>query len=362
MRIALFINRLHSGGAERVMTSLANAWAARGHEITLLTIANEPVFYPLATGVRVRALDLCGESGTTVNAVLLNARRIWGLRKQLLEANPDIFISFMHCCNVLAILANLRTGVPTIVCEHNDPSQCRVGRMWSTLRVLTYPLADAVTFLTENVLQRWRWLGNASVMPNPVVVEKTTTGILRNWPQAPRRILAVGRLTAQKGFDRLISAFAQISQAYPEWSLTILGEGADRPQLERRIRELDLENRVNMPGTVTNPFDWMAEADFLVMSSRYEGFPCVVGEAMACGLPVVSFDCDSGPRDIIRHGVDGLLVEPNDVDALAAAMARLMADDRQRESMARRAPEVLDRFSLSTVLHRWDRLFARVTA
>src|SRR5579863_5754848 len=362
MRIALFINRLHSGGAERVMTSLANTWAAAGHEITLHTIANEPVFYPLAMGVRVRPLDLCGVSGTTANAVLLNARRIWSLRKQLLAANPDIFISFMHCCNVLAILANLRTGVPTIVCEHNDPSQCRAGGAWSALRVLTYPLADAVTFLTENVLQRWRCLGNASVMPNPVVVEKTATGIPRNWPQAPRRILAVGRLTAQKGFDRLISAFARISKAHSDWSLTILGEGADRPQLERQVRELDLENRVNMPGTVTNPFDWMAEADFLVMSSRYEGFPCVVGEAMACGLPVISFDCDSGPRDIIRHGIDGLLVEANNVEALAAAMARLMADDRQRESMARRAPEVLDRFSLSTVLHRWDRLFARVTA
>lgn len=362
MRIALFINRLHSGGAERVMTSLANAWAASGHEITLLTIANEPVFYPLATGVRLRALDLRGESATTANAVLLNARRIWDLRKQLLAANPDIFISFMHCCNVVAILASLRTGVPTIVCEHNDPAQCRVGWAWSALRVLTYPLADAVTFLTENVLQRWRWLGNASVMPNPVVVEKAATRTPPNWPKERRRILAVGRLTPQKGFDRLISAFARIRRADSEWSLTILGEGVDRPQLERQVRELDLENRVNMPGTVTNPFDWMAEADFLVMSSRYEGFPCVVGEAMACGLPVVSFDCDSGPRDIIRHGVDGLLVEPNDVDALAAAMARLMADHKQRESMARRAPEVLDRFSLSKVLHRWDGLFAKVTA
>src|SRR5579863_1976392 len=183
MRVALLINRLHSGGAERVMTSLANAWAACGHEITLFMIADEPVFYPLASSVRVRPLGLPGESRTIVEAVKLNSRRIGSLRAQLIAAQPDIFISFMHCCNVIAILASLGTGVPTIVCEHNDPSQNRVSRVWSALRVLTYPLADAVTFLTDNVLQRWEWLGNASVMPNPVVVEKSATGLLPSWPK-----------------------------------------------------------------------------------------------------------------------------------------------------------------------------------
>lgn len=344
------------------MTSLANAWAARGHEITLFTIANEPVFYPLVSGVHVHALDLPGESRTIVGAVRLNARRVISLRAQLVAAQPDIFISFMHCCNVLAVLASLRTGVPTIVCEHNDPAQCRVGWAWSALRVLTYPLADAVTFLTDNVFQRWKWLGNASVMPNPVVVETAATGVPPCWPKECRRILAVGRLTAQKGFDRLITAFAQTCNGHPEWSLTILGEGADRLKLEMQVRALKLVGRINMPGNVRNPFDWMAEADFLVMSSRYEGFPCVLGEAMACGLPVVSFDCNSGPRDIIRHGVDGLLVQPNNVDALASAMVRLMANDSQRQCMARHAPEILGRFSLETILQRWDRIIAKVTA
>lgn len=344
------------------MSSLANAWTAQGHEITLFTIANEPVFYRLASGVRVRPLDLPGESGTITAAISLNARRIIRLREQLIASVPDIFISFMHCCNVLAILASLRTGVPTIVCEHNDPSQCKVGRSWSALRVLTYPLADAVTLLTDNVFQRWKWLGNSSVMPNPIVVEKTTNRVSTTWSNEGRRILAVGRLTAQKGFDRLIAAFARISNEYPKWSLTILGEGGDRPKLEAQVRGLKLDDRIKLPGTVSNPFDWMAEADFLVMSSRYEGFPCVLGEAMACGLPIISFDCDSGPRDIIRHGVNGLLVEPNNVKALATAMAGLMANDNQRQRMAQKAPEVLERFSLATVLQRWDRLFAKVSA
>ncbi len=100
----------------------------------------------------------------------------------------------------------------------------------------------------------------------------------------------------------------------------------------------------------------------LIMSSHYEGFPCVVGEALACGLPVVSFDCDSGPRDIIRHGVDGLLVTPNIVEALAAAMDRLMCDAGERLAMGGRAPEVMKRFSLAVILQRWERLFAKAIA
>jgi len=235
-----------------------------------------------------------------------------------------------------------------------------VGRVWSALRVLTYPRADAVTLLTDNVYQRWKWLKNATVMPNPVVVGNAASDAPPTWPKGRRRMLAVGRLAAQKGFDRLLLAFALVSGLHPEWSLTILGEGPDRPQLEQQVRELNIEEWVSMPGNVKNPFEWMEQADCFVMSSRYEGFPCVLGEAMACGLPAISFDCDSGPRDIIRHGVDGLLVPQGDVAALASAMRRLMSDENERARLATRAPEVVNRYGLENILHRWDELFARV--
>ena len=197
-------------------------------------------------------------------------------------------------------------------------------------------------------------------MPNPVVIVSSCSAASAYWPDGTRRILAVGRLAAVKGYSRLLSAFHRVALRFPDWSLTILGEGPERRALEQQVRELDLEGRVSMPGNVNSPSDWMAEADFLVMSSHHEGFPCVLGEAMACGLPVISFDCDSGPRDIIRHEVDGLLVTPDDISGLAAAMERLMSDEGARARMASRATEIRDRYGLEIILNQWDELFRLV--
>jgi GalNAc-alpha-(1->4)-GalNAc-alpha-(1->3)-diNAcBac-PP-undecaprenol alpha-1,4-N-acetyl-D-galactosaminyltransferase len=362
MRLLLLINHLGCGGTERVLSTLANAWAERGHEITVLTLENLPLFYPLNHKVTVIRLGLAGDSDTLGIAITKNRKRIRELRARMITGRPNVCISFMPSSTVLAILASLGTNVPIIVCEHSDTAHCAIGLVWAVLRILTYPFASAATFLTANVQQRWKWLGNTWVMPNPVKTLKGSSPETLKWPATGRHVLAVGRLAPVKGYDKLIAAFARISKQHPDWSLTLLGEGSERSTLERQVVELGLLGRVAMPGAVNNPFGWMAAADFLVMSSRYEGFPCVLGEALACGLPAVSFDCDSGPRDIIRHGIDGLLVEPNNVEALAAAMARMMEDDDLRRSMALRAPEVLERFSLDSVLEKWDQLFAKVLA
>ena len=173
-----------------------------------------------------------------------------------------------------------------------------------------------------------------------------------------RLLLAVGRLVEQKGFDWLLAAFCELAQKHPRWDLVILGEGPLRAELEGAARSARLEGRVFLPGRMGNLGEWYEHADLYVMSSRYEGFGNTLVEGLAHGLPAVSFDCDTGPRDIIRHEIDGLLVPPEDVASLAAAPGP--PDGRRRTCAAsspQRAVEARERFSIERIAKKWEKLF-----
>jgi glycosyltransferase involved in cell wall biosynthesis len=172
---------------------------------------------------------------------------------------------------------------------------------------------------------------------------------------------AMGRLTHQKGFDLLLQAFSRIAERHPDWQLLILGEGDLRNDLERQRAELGLTDRVQLPGVVIDPYPVLRSSDMFVMASRFEGFPYALLEAMACGLPVIYADCPSGPGEIINNGSDGILTPTGDVEALAIAMDRLMNDEGERQRLAGRAPEAMQRFSLSKTVDAWEELFAQVT-
>jgi glycosyltransferase involved in cell wall biosynthesis len=180
----------------------------------------------------------------------------------------------------------------------------------------------------------------------------------QRWP----RIVGVGRLSREKGFDLLIRAFACIAPWYPDWSLQILGEGPQRAELEDLADSLGVRDNVHLPGWVERPEPALLDAGVFALPSRYEGFPNALLEAMACGLPCVAAACDSGPAEIIRDGVDGLLVPPENVDAMADALKQLVSDDAQRMRLGRRAVEVTSRFSRDAFFTQWDAVVATTLA
>jgi GalNAc-alpha-(1->4)-GalNAc-alpha-(1->3)-diNAcBac-PP-undecaprenol alpha-1,4-N-acetyl-D-galactosaminyltransferase len=360
MRCTLIIHSLSSGGAERVISRMGNYWAQQGWEITLLTFddGKEPPFYQLEDRVNHRSLGIAKYSANPIAGIWNNITSVQGLRKAIIKSKPDVVISFMERTNVIALLANRGLKIPILVSERNDPAMLSPGRMWEILRQWTYPAADRVVVQTQRAGNYFaaKLQERIVVMPNPVIMPPIETTATPPQLLGERSLIAVGRLVPQKGFDLLLQAFSKLKDRYPEWNLTILGEGELRPQLESLRQELGLKDRVHLPGRVKNPHEFLKQADIFIMSSRFEGFPNALCEAMVCGLPVISTDCPNGPREIIRDGVDGLLVPSEDIPALAAAMERLMADPQQRSTLAAAAPELADRFSLEKVMLMWESL------
>lgn len=365
LRITLVISSLGPGGAERVMAIMANYWAEHGREVTLITLASRTHdFYPLHHGVHRIALGLTGTSSHIASAAWHNLRRLQRLRQEIRASQPDVVLSFIDQANVLTLAGSLGLRIPVVVSERIDPRYHDIGSIWAWLRRLLYPQADALVVQTDGVrgwAERIVKSHAVHVIPNaaPGLVVRHHDGL--DLKPTGRTIVAMGRFAPQKGFDILLKAFARCARKHSDWSLVILGEGEERGRLEALVSKLGLKDRVNMPGQVKDPFEILCGADLFVLSSRYEGFPNALMEAMAYGRAVISTDCPSGPREIIRDGVDGMLVMPDNVDALAAAMDRLMADQVARQGLGKRAMEVAERFSTEKVMKIWDELFVSIS-
>lgn len=366
MKLLIFIHSLSSGGAERVTVNLANHWAGRGWDIVVVTLAPQSDdFYTLHPAVKRIPLELASNSGNILTGLWQNWRRVFALRRVLRQIKPDIALGMMTTANILLALAVW--GLPqirTIGSERIHPPQFLLGNLWEGLRRRTYGRLAAVSALTgesADWLKVHTHVQRVLVIPNPVVWPlpiQTPTVTTDSHCQSERHLLlAVGRLDAQKGFDWLGEAFTNLAAKYPDWDLVILGDGPQRTTLQDQAHTVGLEKRLFLPGRAGNVREWYERADLYVMSSRFEGFPNTLVEAMAHGLAAVSFDCDTGPRDIIRHEVDGLLVPPGDVAGLTAALDRLMSDAALRQRFAERAVEVRERFSMERIASMWEALF-----
>lgn len=368
-KIVFLVSSMQVGGAERVAAVLSNSWVSRGHDVTLVVTysGRGECCFPLDCRVQLVYLaDFVKNSRVRIKGYM---DRFWALRRLITDRSPTVVISFMDKVNVIAVLATVGLSVPAVVSERIHPPCYPRGMLWENLRRLTYPLAARVVMQTnESLLWLKRVIPSARgvIIPNPIEFPLPAGSpyldVARNVSVCRKLLLAVGRLDPQKGFDLLIDAFSRLASAHVDWDLAILGEGYEREQLQARITRLGLKDRIRLYGRVGNIGDWYKRSDLFVMSSRFEGFPNALVEAMASGCAVVSYDCDTGPSDIIHDGKDGILVWPaGDVAALMNKLDWLMRDDVQRNAMRGAAAGIRERLSVEKIADAWDALLLAVS-
>jgi glycosyltransferase involved in cell wall biosynthesis len=362
--LALVLPSLAGGGAERVGIELANHWARQGRRVTLITIdgATESAA-PVDRRIGIVGLGLKRVSRSFVAALWNNSLRVRRLRRAIANASAPCIVSFTDITNVTSLLACRDSDAKVVVCERTEPRRHEIGRVWSRLRKRTYQRASAIVVQTDAVRtwaesQGWRVPVYTIPNPAPALAPAAVAGAAGAWPRPA--IVALGRLSHEKGMDLLVEAFARIAPEHPDWSLRIFGEGPERSTLESLAETLGVGGRTCLAGWTPDPIAALRDADVFVLPSRYEGFPNALLEAMAVGLPCISFDCDSGPREIITSAVDGLLVPAGDTAALARALEQVLVDTALRGRLGSAAREVTVRFSRASFFQRWDDVLATV--
>ena len=375
MRITLVIGGLGGGGAERVCVNLANSWIERGHDVTLLTLAQNSGRQAYELDPRVQRRDLgwprrARQEELNVAAIAPILRGLQQdncaaqltqhitlfalLRYAILSQSPDVVVSHIDVTNLRVLAAMYETSVPVIVCEHTDSTRISIGS-WSLVRGALYrraravvtPHAESAEWLSKyrvNVLK----ISNPLFAPPPARMSRNGNG---------HRVVSLTRLALEKRPGLVIRAFSSIASDFPDWSFDLYGDGPLRAQISDLINEL-APGRIRLRGFAKDPYEVLPHADLFVSSSWVEGFGNSIWEALACGVPVVATDAGSAVRTLVRHGIDGLIVNGDSVEALARSLATLMRDGPARAVMSQRAREVVERFSLEASLSAWDELLA----
>ncbi len=358
-RIVFIISSLGAGGAERVLSVIANAMAQKGHCITVAMLAGEDhtPHYHLDSRLELLKLGLLKTSNGLTSALRNNWVRLFRIRSEIQRLSPDFVIPFMDQVNVLVLAALLGLRVPVFACEHSDPAQHNPGLVWNLLRRMLYPTASRVVVLTDQARQAFGRAirSKCIVIPNPVLpaAESKDKGF---------GFISVGRLSPEKGQGDLLKAYSCIHEDVGGRTLTIVGGGELRNKLQQLSLKLGIDEKVVFTGTVEDVSSYLNQADIFVFPSHYEGFGMALAEAMAHKLAVISTDCPSGPREMIVHGENGIMVPVADHLALASAMHSLASDESLRMRLSVKAPGVTRRFALSKIVAKWESALEDVCA
>ena len=346
MEIVFTLASLGSGGAERVVSLLANRMAEQGHQVEIICLKFNDVYYKLHPEVKVTLAMQQTKNRLT---------EVFWLRKYVKQVKPDVVIAFTEGVYCFTIAALLRTRIPVIASERLDPSAMTWKR--NLLKRFLLPYADWLVVQTKTIKDYF-----------PKNIQKKTSIIynpVRLTPTLPRRegekarIISVARLFPQKNQEMMIRVFAKIAEKYPDWKLVIYGEGPLRAELEALVSSFKLQERVLLPGRTEKVIDELRKSKIFCLSSDYEGMSNSMIEAICVGLPVVSTKV-SGTDELIQDGVNGLLVSIGDEQGMTDALEKLIQDEELMKQMGEENREKASLFQIETIVNEWMKLINRV--
>lgn len=354
---------LTGGGAEKVASDLANSFALSGVRVRFVTLDRaKATDWPLIESVERRALNLVRPHANFLMNLTGNIIRVKALRGEFKNYKPDVVLSFITETNILAILASLNASHRIVVSERGYPEHEPVRLIWKRIRKYIYRTADAVVVQTKAVqiwVEQECSVVNSVVIPNmvslplpghgPIVSPSSVVGVGDNV------LLSVSQLRPQKGVDKLIRIFHDLPQLKQNWKLVICGSGEQEAELKNLVTSLGMDGQVYIIGRVGNTEEWYRRAGIFALTSESEGFPNALLEAMACGCPVISYDCDAGPRDIINSD-NGILVGNQNHIEFREKLSGLMKSHATRKDLGEISNQVLQKYHPDLILEQWQRV------
>lgn len=357
MNLTIFIGGLSGGGAERVVCNLSNYLSER-HNITILTMSDNKPAYKLNDNIERVALLRKDESN---NFFTQNIKRILRFRQYIKKSLADVYLVMLPITTIIILYHRKLIKVPIIVSERCDPqARYETSKLKKFFMKKLYPKADGFVFQTEDAMKYYTDIigDKGIIIPNAINPEFVRNSFIGN---RKKRIVSAGRFTEQKNFNLLLKVFANILKEYPEYSLTIYGDGHKRNELEDYIKLLEIGEKVEMPGYVDDFWSHIIDSSLFVLPSNYEGMPNVLMEAMALGVPCISTDCPvGGPKYLIQDGINGLLVERNNPEELETAISKVLSNKEFAHEIGKNARKISQDLSYEKIYSKWEAYIKKI--
>ena len=350
MNVSFIAANLNSGGAERVMSLLANQFIEKGYGVEFIFLKKDIRFYPLHQNIKIKVAEKeCGSDS-------LIKKLLW-MRKHIQQDKPNAIFAFRIAVYSVTLISLLGIKIPVIASERNDPRFNSLA--WKIIQAVLLPLADRFVVQTQQIKDYFPKFiqKKTDIIFNPV------TEKVFSLPSVPKekRIISVGRLHSQKNQKMMIEAFARVSEEFPEWKLVIYGEGPERDSLESLVSSFrfQVSSRISLPGRSENIIDELNRSEIFAFSSDYEGMSNAVVEAFCVGLPIITTKV-SGTEDFIKENKNGFLLERNDVDGMEMAMRKLMSDENLRISIGENNRQQANIFKIEHIFLQWENVVNKV--